>query len=83
MPCLDIVRSILADLHRVLHPDAWCLLQTVDTLSIEPVNLVGFDVIRQTPALLIQTTRDVGFRRLELRVEAWPGLEVLLLVAYK
>ncbi len=83
MPCLDMARSVLADLYRVLRPGAWCLLQTVDIGFSEPVIQVGFLGARQTPAWLIQTARDVGFRRLELSVEAEPGLDVLMLAAYK
>lgn len=83
MPCLDMARSVLADLYRVLRPGAWCVLQTVDTRSNEPVTQVGFHGARQTPAWLIQTARDLGFRRLELRVDAEAGFDLLMLVAYK
>ena len=83
MPCLDMARSALADLYRVLRPGAWCLLQTVDTRSAEPVTRVGFHGARQTPAWLIQTARDLGPRRLELRVDAEPGFDLLTLTACK
>jgi ubiquinone/menaquinone biosynthesis C-methylase UbiE len=83
MPCRDMARSVLADLHRVLRPGAWCLVQTVDTRSSEPVIRVGFHGARQSPAWLIQTARDIGFRRLELRVDAEPGLDLLMLLAHK
>jgi hypothetical protein len=58
-------------------------LQTVDTRSTEPVTQVGFHGARQTPAWLIQTSRDLGFRLLELRVEAESGFDLLMLAAYK
>src|SRR5581483_3137575 len=83
MPSLDMARSVLADLHRVLRPGGWCLVQTVDTRSAEPVTRVGFHGARQTPAWLIQAARDLGFRRLELRVDAEEGLDLLMLTAYK
>lgn len=83
MPCLDMARSVLADLYRVLRPGAWCVLQTVDIRSTEPVTRVGFHGARQTPAWLIQTARELGFCRLELRVDAEPGFDLLMLAAYK
>jgi cyclopropane fatty-acyl-phospholipid synthase-like methyltransferase len=83
MPCLDMARSVLADLYRLLRPGGWCLLQTVDTRSTEPVSRVGFHGARQTPAWLIQTARDLGFRRVELRIDAELGHDLLMLAAYK
>lgn len=83
MPCLDMARLVLADLYRVLRPGAWCVLQTVDTRSTQPVTQVGFHGARQTSAWLIQTVRDQGFRRLDLRVEAEPGFDLLMLAASK
>jgi hypothetical protein len=50
--------------------------------STERVTRVGFHGARQTPAWLIRTARDLGFRRLELRVDAAPDFDLLMLAAY-
>ena len=85
MPCLDMARSVLeGHIYRVLRPGAWCVLQTVDTRFAEqPLTQVGFRGARQTPAWLIQAARDLGFVRLELRIDAEPGFDLLMLAAYK
>ena len=67
----------------MLRPGAWCVLQTVDTRFAEPVTQVGFRGARQTPAWPIQAARDLGFVRLELRIDAEPGFDLLMLAAYK
>ena len=59
------------------------MAQSSRTRSTEPVTRVGFHGARQTPAWLIQTARDLGPRRLELRVDAEPGFDLLTLTACK
>jgi ubiquinone/menaquinone biosynthesis C-methylase UbiE len=71
MPCHQMARSVLADFYRVLKPGAWCRVQTVDTRTQDPVAQVGFHGERQTPALMLEMAKQVGFRRIQL----WLGVE--------
>jgi len=83
MPRRDMAASVLRDLHRVLKPGGWCRIQTVDIRTDVPVARVGFHGERQTGSFLLETARDLGFRRMELELEPEPGHDNIVLTATK
>jgi len=83
MPCLDMARSVLADLYRMLKPGGWCKIQTVDTRADIPVTQVGFHGERQTAAFLLEAARASGFRNMRLSLDIETGMDYLVLLAIK
>jgi SAM-dependent methyltransferase len=83
MPAREMVRAVLADLHRAVRPGGWCKVQTVDTGTDAPVTSVGFHGERQTAAYLLECARAAGFRHLLLGVSPGEYPEPLVLTARK
>src|SRR5262245_20061445 len=83
MPSRRMAAAVLADFYRVLKSGGWCKLQTVDIRTNDPVSHVGFRGERQTSAFVLETARNVGFRRMRVDVEVEAGHDYIALTAFK
>jgi cyclopropane fatty-acyl-phospholipid synthase-like methyltransferase len=83
MPSVELARTVIADLHRVVRPGGWCRVQTVDIGTDAPVSQVGFHGQRQTAAFLLECGRAAGFSHLQLDVGLNEIPEYLVLTARK